>query len=158
MAAEEDQRSTTKMQKSLGKLLMTSCFSIRHRLVISAEEPASATALCHSATVSQCHRQNHLIGFLCSSLMFDGQEKGNGLSLPLLDFEACDFPLKKSKCFPSSPAPCNEWSYQRAWEISPLNARARLPLTLMRVVSTKKRGSLFVCKVLAFIPSSLAQT
>lgn len=44
LAAEEDQHSATKMQKSLGKLLMTSCFSIRHRLFVSAEEPASATA------------------------------------------------------------------------------------------------------------------
>lgn len=90
--------------------------------------------------------------------MFDRQEKGNGLSLPLLDFEACDFHLKKFKRFPSSPASPNDWSYQRAWEISPVNACARLPLTLMRVVSMKKRGSLFVCKVLAFIASSLAQT
>lgn len=102
----------------------------------------------------QCKTKPSDLGSLFLTHVWKAGEREQAVSIPSWLWSLWFSSEKTHKC---SASP-NDWSYQRAWETSPVRACAQLSLTLMRVVSMKKRGSLFVCAGLAFTARSLAQT
>lgn len=135
------------MQKALSKLLKTGCFSIRQRLCISAEEPASATV--QDKTI--------WFGFFVPHSSLKGRREGMGCFYPFWTLKLVILPWKQPQMLSISPP---SQRLELSESLGDISCQCMCPALINANESCvhEERGSLFVCEGLAFTARSLAQT